>query len=152
MSEEKHNITTTNNGGDNQESNEQSQLVPNIVVEIKNHDSQLFHTCYDTIKGWIEGDMILDTTNILAFTVRVITLVQNISKDKGPYKKTLVMDLIKRLVAEIEYPPTVPRHTVLAFIDATLPDFIDVTISVATGDLDIGKKVRRVKRCFLSLC
>ena len=61
----------------------------------------------------------------------------------------MVIDLIKRLVTEIDYPDMVPRHTVLAFIDSTLPDFIDVTISIAIGELDIGKKIKRVKKCCL---
>ena len=131
---------------DGQDTNEQTSLVPNIVVEIKNHDSQLFNTCYTTVKKWLDKGEILDSTNMIPFTVRIISLVQDISKQKGAYKKTLVIDLIKKLVAEIDYPEGISKHNVLAFVDATLPEFIDVTISVALGEIDLGKKIKRVKK------
>lgn len=119
-----------------------------ITLEIKNHDSQLFNSCYNTIKGWIKKDETLDTKNILDFTVKVIKLIQKLEKqkNKGAYKKQLVIDLVTRLVTEINYPTETTRQLVLQFIDITLPGFIDITISVATGELNIGKKCKKIKK------
>ncbi len=126
--------------------------LPQIVVEIKNHDSQLFNSCYDIIKGWITQDQVITTENILEFTVRVIKLVQKMSKDKGAYKKTLVLDLIKRLVAEVNYPNPELKKLVLEFIDTTLPGFIDVTISVAIGQINLGKRCSKLRKLCCCCC
>lgn len=109
----------------------------------------IFNEAYDIIKGWIKEGEIIDTENILDLTLKVITLVQKISQDKGDYKKNIVISLIKKLVREIKYETEEIRNSVLVFIDKTLPHFIDISISLAKGDIDIGKKLKTIgKECF----
>ena len=118
------------------------------LVQINNHDSQLFNSCYDTIKEWVTEDDQFNSNNILAFTIRVMTLVQTMSTDKGLYKKRLTIDLIKRLVTEINYPSELVRKTTLDFIDSSLESFIDVSVGLAIGEIDIGKEIKKIKSCF----
>lgn len=110
------------------------------------HDTALFNSCYDTIKGWLKKDEVLDSQNILAFTVKIIKLVESATREKGAYKKQLVIDLTKCLVKEMSYPDPQTKQTVLALIDSTLPGFIDITISVATGEVNLGKKCKKFKK------
>ena len=109
----------------------------------------IFNETYNIIRNWIkEGDTI-DTENILDLTLKIITLVQKISKDNGEYKKNLVISLIKKLVREITYETEEIRQTIIEFIDKTLPHFIDISISLAKGDIDIGKKLQKIGyECF----
>ena len=109
----------------------------------------IFNKAYDIVHSWITEKDTIDTENILDLTVKVITLVQKISNDKGDYKKNLVICLIKKLVREIEYETEEIRKKVLEFIDKTLPHFIDISISLAKGDINIGKKLKTIeKECF----
>ncbi len=151
MKEEWNMTSNEKDSGENMDKNKKL-VTNNIIIQIKNHDSQLFNSCYDTIRNWITKDEELDTQNILAFTVRVMTLVQNMSTDKGPYKKMLAIDLIKRLVVEINYSDELIRKATLEFIETNLPSFIDVSVGLARGDIDIGKNIKTVKKCFARCC
>ena len=103
----------------------------------------VFNSIYDKIRAWVQEGNVIDKDNILDFTLNIIAFVEKIVSNKGNYKKNLVIQLITKLVDELNYPDLETKNNVKDFIDKYLPHFIDISISLARGEIDLGKKLRK---------
>ena len=107
----------------------------------KSTETDFFNECYDKVKLMVTDYDYLNPGNCLKLSVSVMKLLQTIKKNKGDYKKKIVLALIKKLVQEYDYKKQDDRKMVLDFVDYVLPDSIDLAVSLSRGDVDIGKTI-----------
>ena len=122
---------------------EKHNIVSDIIdVHLKYiSDNQIpeFNRCYENIKNFL-NDQVITEENLLDLTVNVISIVQKYCNNDGHYKKKLVINLVIKMVLDKNYPNENLKNVVLILINGSLPPFIDVTVALARGELNIGKK------------
>ena len=98
------------------------------------------------------GGRTFDASNFLHAVTIAISVVQEANNEphNGPYKKLLVLNLLKRAMqdGQLGVPPE-DRDTVIQLLDIAVPAFIDVSISIAHGVIDLGKG-RATPCCLIS--
>ena len=84
----------------------------------------------------------INVDTVLSLTIDTIKIVQKLCRDyNGKYKKLVVIAIIRKLIEEHDYPSNDIRTKILEYVDLSLPNFIDISISLAKGSIDIGKKL-----------
>ena len=112
-------------------------------------DILVFNTCYPIIKDLIENKSDIPLEKLMDLTIKTIKIVQQYSNSSGYEKKKIVIGIIKYIVIE-HYKNSLNMDIInekLHLIDLTLPYFIDISISIAKGNTDIGKHIMQIKNC-----
>lgn len=103
---------------------------------------------YKQFKGWATGDRI-DANSIILLVTQLIPAVEKLVRDnhKGEYKKQIVLRTLKLIVMDLNVSED-QRNTLNVIIESTVPITIDTLISVARGQIDIGKLKKSFCFCF----
>ena len=133
-----------------------------LKVDLKNREpsdipSDVFDSCINILKMWsvsfIDHEY-LQRDDLLKLTMKTILLVENSTELPGQKKKDLVILVMRNLVENYSFTTSQEelRNDLLHFIDDYLPFIIDQSISISKGNIDIGKKPHRQRKCLLWLC
>lgn len=100
-------------------------------------------TIYEQFKDYTQGKKIT-ATNIIQLVTMIMSTTQNTVNEhgKGSYKKTVVLTVIRRLIADSDLDKD-DKITLDFMAQHTVPPTIDTLISVARGDIDIKKKINK---------
>lgn len=103
---------------------------------------------YKQFKGWANGEK-LNTESIIILVPELISATEKIITEnhKGYYKKQVVLKTLKLIVQDTNLPED-QKNILNTIIDTTIPMTIDTLISIAKGDLDIGKLKKTFCGCF----
>ena len=84
-------------------------------------------------------DKNLAPENLIEFTAHLMQLAQKLisGKNKGEYKKQLVLQVAHKYVSELE--SSSEKDQLLALVDNILPASIDTIVAIATGKINLGK-------------
>ena len=94
-------------------------------------------------------------TNIVFLTIHLVKEIQKCIRDPslGEYKKELVISVLKEIINnEVKFDDDIKREAIIFIIDETMPATIDMTIGIAKGDFDLGKKFKRMRKGCTLLC
>ena len=109
---------------------------------------------YNIAKIWINNNNFNPST-IIPFVTTLIRCTQKLvsEKAKGPYKKELVLTILKKVIEnDITFENDSDKIQVLVIVENTIPIFIDTSVGIATGEIDLRKRAEQVgkiwKVCF----
>lgn len=104
---------------------------------------------YNQFKDWSEGDK-LDASNVIQLVTLLIPAVQKIviEPHRGPYKKKVVINVLELLIQDSKLNNNA-KTTLKIIVNTTVPITIDTLISVAKGDINVGKVVKTTQCCIL---
>ena len=109
---------------------------------------------YNIAKIWINNNNFNPTT-VIPFATTLIRSTQKIvsEKAKGPYKKELVLTILRKIINnDITFENDNDKIQVLVIVENTIPIFIDTSIGIATGEIDLQKRAEQAgkiwKSCF----
>ena len=109
-------------------------------MEIEN--DPIAQKLFNIAKIWISGNPV-NATSVMDFCITLIQAVQRLvaEGEKGMYKKSLVLTTIELSIKEVPEDKLgeSERKLILNILRSTLPNFIDISIKVAKGELDLGK-------------
>ena len=114
---------------------------------------EIFQSCFNIVKMWaisfVDHDYI-EKDDLLRLSMKTILLVETSTELSGKDKKNMVIHVMRTLIESYYFPEEHPemRTSLLDFIDNYLSYIIDQSISLAKGELDIGKKPSKKRRCF----
>lgn len=117
----------------------------------------VFNSCFNIVEMWsktfIDNDYI-QQEDLLKLAIKSMQLVEKSTEQPGSEKKKLVLDVLTKLIKECDFPTNQEslRSDLLSFINTYLPIIIDQSVALAKGELDIGKKIRSVRKCFGLFC
>ena len=92
-------------------------------------------------------DKNLAPENLIEFTAHLMQLAQKLisGKNKGEYKKQLVLQVTHKYVSELE--ASSEKDQLLALVNNILPASIDTIVAIATGKINLGKLWKRLFPC-----
>jgi hypothetical protein len=94
-------------------------------------------------------------SNIVFLTIHLVKEVQLAIRDKhlGQYKKELVVKILIEIVnKEAKFEEELQKEAVLFVIEETVPSTIDMMIGIATGEFDLFKKFKNMRKGCGLLC
>ena len=117
----------------------------------------VFDSCFNILEMWSKtfiDNAFIQREDLLNLTIKCIQLVEQSTELPGSSKKKLVLEVLKKLIQEYDFPTNHEylRNDLLHFIDTYLPFIIDQSVAIAKGELDIGKKMRSTRKCFGLFC
>lgn len=97
---------------------------------------------YKQFKGWGQGDK-LNASSIIMLATDLIPAVQKLvsNKHQGSYKKKVILRVLELVIQDSDLSDDA-KSTLNSVLQTTVPITIDVMISVAKGDLNLGKLVK----------
>lgn len=98
-----------------------------------------FVQCYQQLRDIFQNQSGFTNLTILSSVTQVIHVVEVTTTLPGPEKKTLVLDLIRKLIIDTTTVGSNARQGGLLLLETVVPSSIDIFISVATGEVEIGK-------------
>ena len=106
-----------------------------------------FDKLYKLAKNWIENNSEINFSNISNFTIQLMKFVQNIIKNKnnGDYKKNLVLNVLGKIMGEIE----LEKNKADLLLETIIPNLIDQIVSVSRGDININKICKKKCPCLI---
>lgn len=114
-------------------------------MEIEN--DPIAQKLFNIAKIWISGNPV-NATSVMDFCITLIQAVQRLvaEGEKGMYKKSLVLTTIELSIKEVPEDKLgeSERKLILNILRSTLPNFIDISIKVAKGELDLGKDLGKI--------
>lgn len=113
-------------------------------------DPALIDKIYNTAKETLGADVI-SPANVLNLTVALMEAVEKCRELTGSQKKTLVVDVIKRLLDETNMSEE-DNKTLDTIIELTVPTAIDVIIAATHGNVHINRLRDRLAQCPLFKC
>ena len=95
---------------------------------------------YNIAKSWTNGNR-LTVQSVLSFTTTLMRSIQTIVKEplQGSRKKELVLSVLKLVIQNDTKMKEEDKHIIEGLLEFVIPGFIDTAVSLATGELDIGK-------------
>ena len=109
---------------------------------------------YNIAKIWINNNNFNPTT-VIPLVTNLIRCTQKLvsEKAKGPYKKELVLTILRKIINnDITFENDNDKIQVLVIVENTIPIFIDTSIGIATGEIDLQKRAEQAgkiwKSCF----
>ena len=116
-------------------------------------DTILVNGVYDKVKSLVEKKRDITVEVVLSLTLDTIKITQELCKDyEGKYKKLIVIAIIRKLIKEHDYQDEDIRAKILSYVDDSLPNFIDISISLAKGAIDLGKNLSITKKLAKGKC
>ena len=111
-----------------------------------------FNQIYEQIKSWVNKEGPVTAVSVISFVTRVMGVVQKAvtERNKGKYKKQLVLSLMRKLISEIKMSET-DRVAILSVLETVVGGAMDVIVGVATGQIDINKVFLSCSSCCLPL-
>ena len=103
----------------------------------------LFDKIYQKVKKKYVKLSSLTNSEILDLNITIIKIVQKECRQPGDCKKKLVIDILTKIVTELDYENEEDRQQVLSFIDNFLPSIIDISIELSKGTISLGKKCKK---------
>lgn len=99
--------------------------------------SDAFRSCYGMVSTLVDEKGHPGVETLFSFTSQVIYIVETTVQSSGSEKKQIVLDLVTAAVEDFVQDPD--RDNLLHLVHTVVPYCIDTVISVATGDINIGK-------------
>lgn len=99
--------------------------------------SQLTNDIYEQLKKIVQNKTI-NSSNIIQIATVAMQLIQQYMNIPGAQKKQIVMDVVSRLINEIQMNES-DRDILRSIVSMTLDKTIDLVIGIANGDIDILK-------------
>jgi len=121
----------------------------NIGMEVT-LDDPLFELVYKKIKKAVQGHEI-SPGNITILVTLCMQAVAKIPELSGQQKKRFVIDLIKKIIGDLENVSKEDKQAYHVLIDFTLPGLIDALVSASKGKFDF-KKVQQGASMLFSCC
>ena len=118
----------------------------NTGLEVSLEDP-LFEAVYGRIENAIKGEEISPTT-IAVLVPLCMQAVAKIPQLTGQQKKGFVINLIKKVVGDLENVPKSDRRAYQALIEFTLPAMIDSLVDASKGKYDFKKAAENVRGLF----
>ena len=108
-----------------------------------------FNKLYNFGKEWINNNSKISANNISDFTINLMKFIQTIvkNKNKGEYKKELVLKVLKKFINEIEWGNNNQKSNIDFLFEFIIPNLIDNIIYIAKGNIDLGK-MKNIGCCF----
>ena len=113
---------------------------------------------YEQSKSWAEGDP-PSIASVVSFVTQLITTVQSMvtEKAKGPYKKQVVLTVLRKILEnDVQWGSEADEATIMRMLETTVPSIIDTAVGIATGEIDLEKRARKIgriwKACFPCCC
>ncbi len=101
---------------------------------------------YEQFKTWGSD---LNGSSIMVLLTELIPAVQKLIKHRGDYKKKVVLDTLKLMISESNIEESI-KSLLNNIVENTIPVTIDIIVSVAKGEIDIGKQLKSLNCCSLS--
>lgn len=104
---------------------------------------------YNRFKGW--GNRSLHASDMITMVTLLIPMVQKLinGKGQGAYKKRIILDVLELIIGDSTLEPS-DKQSLILVLHTTIPPVIDTLISVAKGDLDIGKIIKSTGCCLIA--
>ena len=123
------------------------QVVPAVAsTDVDFTQDPNFHTIYNVVKGWFSGKE-MTQLEISTMYIRIMQLIQNLVSNRGDYKKQFMLFILKKIIQERDDMTEVDKSLLIMFLDTVLPQLIDTSVSLARGELGLGKKRRSRRLC-----
>ena len=106
---------------------------------------------YEQIKEYVDGDRITSAT-LISLVTHLIPITQKviIDKHKGPYKKKVVITVLKMIIDDSKLNDS-NKETLHLVVQSTIPFTIDTMVGIAKGDIDLAKYKESVEKCCIIL-
>lgn len=96
---------------------------------------------YQQFRNWNTNHH-LSLETLLSLTTELIPVVEKMLKEeKGVYKKKVLMDTLKLIINDSPLQNS-EKQLLLTVLHTTVSTSIDIMISIAKGEIDIGKKIK----------
>jgi hypothetical protein len=118
----------------------------NTGLEVSLEDP-LFEAVYGRVELAIKGEDITPASITILATL-CMQAVAKIPQLSGSQKKGFVINLIKKIVGDLENVSKTDRRTYQAVIDFTLPMMIDTLVDASKGKYDFKKASQNVRSLF----
>ena len=103
-----------------------------------------FVQCYQQLQDIFQDPSGFTSLTILSSVTQVIHIVEVTTSLPGSEKKGLVLELIRSLILDTTVAGSPTRQSALLLLETVVPSSIDLFISVATGEVEIGKITQQV--------
>lgn len=102
---------------------------------------------YKQFKSWSNGEN-LNTSTIISLVTLLIPAVQKLITEhhQGSYKKKVIINVLELIIKDSNLDQNA-KDSLELLIHTTIPITIDAFISIAKGDIDIGKLTQPFKSC-----
>ena len=101
--------------------------------------TQEFIQCYQHLRAIFQDPSGFTNVTILKSVTQVIHIVEVTTTLPGHKKKSLVLEIMHTLILDNTTAGSPDRQCALVLLETVVPSSIDLLISVATGELEIGK-------------
>lgn len=108
--------------------NDTSDLIVNLVNQLKSGYS-------------------LNENNVIDYVMRVMTLVEMNSKLSGFEKKTVVIEVINKLLDESKNLTPEAKNSLKLIVNVVVPNVIEAVVSATKGNTSINNVVGVEKKC-----
>lgn len=103
-------------------------------------------TLYQTYREWTH-----DTFNPSTLITLITLMIPQLEKivvgpNRGEYKKKIIISVLDLLVGNSNLDENA-KDSLYLVIKTTIPITIDTMISVAHGDIDLGKELKKIQNC-----
>lgn len=97
-------------------------------------DDPLVVAVYQQAKQWVVDGGPVGPATIISFATYLMCVVQkSAAKGSGPYKKKVVLTVIRRVVAEIDFASEADRAAVVQLVNTLVPPAIDAIKEAGTN-------------------
>ncbi len=118
----------------------------NTALEVSLQDP-LFEAVYGRVQSAIKGEEITPTSVTILVTL-CMQAVAKIPELSGAQKKGFVINLVKKVVGDLDNVSKTDRRSYQALIDFTLPAMIDALVDASKGKYDFKKASQNVRSLF----
>lgn len=123
-----------------------------LSTSSNDYNDPVVTTLFYQFQGWINGSHEITTSSIITLISKLIPAIQKIvvGKDRGKYKKQVLIQVLNLLVDEASYIPAENKDLIFNIIELTVPLMVDTMISIAHGDLKLlgeNKSPEQIKTC-----
>ena len=115
---------------------------PQKTVADVSRVSDAFRSCYGLVSTLVDEKGHPGVETLFSFTTQVIYIVETTVQSSGSEKKQLVLDLVTATVHD--FVRDTDQDDILRLIHNVVPYCIDTVISVAKGEIDIGKQAMQL--------
>lgn len=111
---------------------------------------KLVDSIYVQTADWIKAEDEISSSTLIQFTTKLMMLVQaQIGKHQGDLKKTVVLRVLRNLIEKESKLTEEAKKDAILILETAIPPFIDVSVSIARGAINLGKGRNLFKACGL---
>ena len=103
-------------------------------------------TLYEKFKGFVTGEEKINAVNIVIIVQTLIPTIEKMVKGdgRGEYKKEVLIMVLNKIIQDAELEPEVQAF-LEHIVETSIPPMIDTMISIAHGEIDLGKEFKKAR-------